>query len=151
MSVLLALTLAAALHEPPGPYDFASTGYVRAAVTAADKKAENLPAMAATWSGSAWWQALMWCADMHGVQKLRLERQGATPAQLDEQETLSKTYRDLATARLVADRGITADAAWNDVLEAEDAYWFLSFEGRDFDYRIESMTCRLFQTRVARL
>jgi hypothetical protein len=151
MSALLALTLAAALHEPPGPADFASTGYVRAPIVAADRKAETLPSAIGHWTGAAWWQALTWCADMHSVQKLRLERQGATQAQLDEQDTLSKTYMKLATDRLVADRGITADAAWDNILEAEDAYWFLFWEGRDLDYRVESMTCRLFQTRVARL
>lgn len=151
MSALLALSLAAALYEPPGPVGFAETGYVRAPVVAADKKTEGLPPQLATWNGSAWWQALMWCADMHGVQKLRLKREGGTPAQLEEQETLSKTYTELATARLVADRGITAKAAWDDVLEAEDAYWFLSFEGRDFNYRLTSMSCRLFQTRVDKL
>ena len=151
MSALLALTLAAALYEPPGPADFASTGYVRAPIVAADKKAENLPSALAGWTGAAWWQALTWCADMHSVQSLRVERQGGTKAQVDEQSALSKTFLELAKARLVADRGITPDAAWNDVLEAEDAYWFLSFEGRDIDYRIDSMTCRLFQSRVARL
>jgi hypothetical protein len=153
MSALLALTLAAALYEPANANldEFNQTGYVRAPITAADKKIENMPALASAWNGAAWWQALVWCSTMHGVQKLRLEKAGAPQAALDEQQKLNQTFINLATARLVADRHITADQAWTDFAEAEDVYWSYGYMFQPLDYPRESMTCRLFQTRVARL
>jgi hypothetical protein len=150
---LLALTLAAALHEPinPNAADFAETGYVRAPITAADKKIDNLPSTIAVWNGAAWWQALTWCSVMHGVQKLRLEKAGAPMAAVLEQQKLNQTYINLAMGRLVADRHITADEAWENFGEAEDAYWTYSYMYQPLNYEREAMTCRLFQTRVARL
>ncbi|WGM38722.1 hypothetical protein [Caulobacter sp. NIBR1757] len=153
MSALLALTLAAALYEPANPNagEFAQTGYVRAPITAADRKIDKLPAAIAEWNGAAWWQALTWCSVMHGVQKLRLEKAGAPQAALLEQQKLNQTYIDLAMARLVADRHVTLDQAWENFGEAEDAYWTYAYMYQPLNYEREAMTCRLFQTRVARL
>eukprot|EP01030_Chromulinospumella_sphaerica_P016819 gene16819-16634_t len=153
MSVLLALTLAAVLYEPANPNagEFDQTGYVRAPITAADKKVENMPAAIAEWNGAAWWQALTWCSVMHGVQKLRLEKAGAPQAALDEQQKLNQTYIKLAMARLVADRKITADQAWDNFGEAEDVYWSYGYMYQPLNYEREAMTCRLFQTRHLQL
>lgn len=145
-SLLLA---AASASEPPnaGAGVFAQTGYTRAPVVAADKKAAGMPGPAAIWNGAAWWQVLTYCGTMHGVQRTRLELQGAAPTQLEEQETLSKRYYDLAMGRLAADRRITADEAWTSAVEAEDAWWFYSFADRSLNYNLEALTCRFAESR----
>jgi len=139
-----ALVASAAAAEPVNVNIdvFKMTGYVRAPIAAADKKATALPAPASVWNGSAWWQVLTYCSAMHDVQETRLE-DGGEPA-VAEQRTLARRYRDLAVERLKADRGISADAA-GEFVEAETYYWTYSFLDQALNYRLEALTCRFVE------
>jgi len=127
---------------------FEASGYIRGEVAAADGRAANLPGPAGIWNGNAWWQLFTYCSNMHSVYGLRLEQTGAAPAELDEQERLYGHYQNLALGRLVADRSITEDAAWDEFVDPEGSYWTFSFLDTEINYDLEAMTCRFAEVRA---
>ena len=74
---------------------------------------------------------------------LGLRRQGVTDARVLEAME--------AVDRSVFVHPQVLDQAWEDFGEAEDAYWSYAYMYQPLNYEREAMTCRLFQTRVARL
>ncbi len=146
------IVTAASAGEPPNPNadTFNRSGYKRAPIIAADGKAAGLPGPAAVWNGAAWWQLLTYCGTMHAVHGLRLRAQGAAEAALKAQKDQGDRYYELAIDRLVADRKITRDQAWDDMIEAEDTYWTFSFMYQPLNFDQEALLCRFAEVRSKR-
>lgn len=149
----IAALVAALLFEPANPNIelFNMSGYKRAPIVAADKKAADLPGPAAVWNGSAWWQVLTYCSAMHGVQAVRVRAAaGDVMAETPEskaESTLSTHYLELALDRAAADRGISKDKAYDDLVDPEQVYWSDAFVQRPMNYRLEALTCRFAESR----
>lgn len=83
--------------------------------------------------GRAWWQAFAFCRGVWENQARDRERDGDPRGALDLRDTADDLFLTPAVARLMADRGISADAA-NEILQPDITFQFFvaAEEGRPF-------------------
>lgn len=147
--VAMLATSPAVAQTKPDPFrinEESTMPYERSLPVAADKRIVAGPGIRGAVNevmGKTWWKVLSYCAGVYKYQIGEAEKKGDT-ARVDAVEKLAHEFRNFASDRLVADRGI-AFAAATIMVERDMDYNALAAEdgGEEFrPFAVDEQRCR---------